>query len=225
MYTSIAHQRMIHVKTSNFQFLLQGSLAMFLMLPVHGSPFSTVSRHLLQTTCSDPLMDANCNCPGTLIDVSGVCTCPANAIRASDFTCLCNNGLRPVNSLTTPGLYSCEACDNTRVVSALVHSTVLTLTHFVTNTDYFPVFPPVHVRGLDLRSWVLQDSQHLHSLSHRLHFIPRLNQPEPVFREPRCSDQRHSTVRRPRLQRLRLHQWHGIHGGCGDLRRPDPALP
>ena len=109
---------MIHVKLSNVQSLLQGSLVLCLMLPAHGAPFATVSRHLLGT-CTDPLMDASCNCPSSLINVNGACTCPANAVRASDTTCLCNDGFRPVNSLTTPGLYTCNACDSSQLVSAL----------------------------------------------------------------------------------------------------------
>ena len=118
---------MIPLQLSNIQLLLRGGLVLFWMLPAHGAPPGTLSRQLLQATCSDPLMDSNCKCPGTLIEVNGLCTCPANSIRASDYACQCNENFRPVDSLTTPGLYSCNACDSSMIVSCLAY--MYTLLH------------------------------------------------------------------------------------------------
>ena len=44
------------------------------------------------------------------------CTCPTNALRVSDYTCECSDGFMQVNSTTVPGLYTCVACDASKLV-------------------------------------------------------------------------------------------------------------
>ena len=66
-------------------------------------------------------------CPGSLISSPGTssvesCTCPSNSLRVADYECVCNDGFLPVNSTTVTGLYSCVACDFSKIVSFDPHT-------------------------------------------------------------------------------------------------------
>ena len=67
----------------------------------------------------------SCNsCPGNLLSPAGstdanACMCPTNSLRTSDYICTCNDGFLPVNSSMNTGLWSCNTCDNSMIVSSL----------------------------------------------------------------------------------------------------------